>query len=91
MSIQIQHDPAARRFTATVEGHEAELTYELQSGCMAITHTGVPAAIAGKGVAGALVRAALEHARAEGLKVVLVCSYAATYVQRHPQYADLKA
>ena len=72
-------------------GHEAELVYRLQQGRLTIDHTGVPAAIGGKGVAGELVKAALEYARAEGLRVVAACSYSAAYVQRHPEYADLLA
>ena len=89
MSSPIQHDPAAQRFTLTLDGHEAELVYRLQHGRMSIDHTGVPQAIGGKGVAGQLVKAALEYARAEGLRVVAACSYSAAYVQRHPEYADL--
>ena len=52
MSSPIQHDPAAQRFTLTLDGHEAELVYRLQHGRMSIDHTGVPQAIGGKGVAG---------------------------------------
>ena len=91
MSMQISHDPVARRFTTRLDGHEAELLYRLQQGRLTIDHTGVPEAIGGKGVAGELVKAALEYARAEGLRVVAACSYSAAYVQRHPEYADLLA
>ena len=91
MPLQISHDPDARRFTTRLEGHEAELVYRLQQGRMSIDHTGVPEALGGKGVAGELVKAALEYARAEGLRVVAACSYSAAYVQRHPEYADLLA
>ena len=89
MPLQINHDPDTGRFTTQLEGHEAELVYRLQHGRMSIDHTGVPEAIGGKGVAGQLVKAALEYARAEGLRVVAACSYSAAYVQRHPEYADL--
>ena len=91
MSLQISHDPVARRFTTQLDGQEAELVYRLQQGRLIIDHTGVPEAIGGKGVAGELVKAALEYARAEGLRVVAACSYSAAYVQRHPEYADLLA
>ena len=91
MSLQIRHDPVARRFTTQLDGHQAELVYRLQQGRLIIDHTGVPEAIGGKGVAGELVKAALEYARAEGLRVVAACSYSAAYVQRHPEYADLLA
>lgn len=89
MSLQISHDPGAGRFSTRQEGHEAELLYRRQGGRLIIDHTGVPQAIAGRGVAGGLVRAALDYARAEGLRVVPQCSYSAEYIQRHPEYADL--
>ena len=89
MSMQISHDPTAGRFSTRLDGHEAELVYRHQHGRMVIDHTGVPEAIGGRGLAGALVRAALDYARAEGLRVVPLCSYAASYIQRHPEYADL--
>ena len=43
---------------------------------MAIVHTEVPPAVAGRGIAGELVRSALEFARAQGWKVRPLCSYA---------------
>ncbi len=89
MSMQIDHDPASGRFSTQLDGHEAELVYRRQEGRLIIDHTGVPQAIGGRGVAGALVRAALDYVRAEGLRVVPLCSYSAEYIQRHPEYADL--
>lgn len=88
-ALDLHHDPAARRFSTRVDGHEAELTYSLRGERMVIDHTGVPEAIGGRGVAAALVRAALDHARAQGWRVVPACSYSAAYIQRHPEYADL--
>ncbi len=89
--MQITHQSDACRFHTAVDGHEAQLTYRLDDGRMTINHTGVPAGIGGRGIAGELVREALEFARSEGLNVVPACSYAETYIQRNPQYADLVA
>ncbi|HEY5970644.1 MAG TPA: GNAT family N-acetyltransferase [Pseudoxanthomonas sp.] len=89
MPLQIAHDTESGRFSTEVEEHPAELVYRRQGSRMIIEHTGVPNAIAGRGVAGELVRAALEYARAEGLRIVPACSYSAAYLQRHPEYADL--
>lgn len=91
MDITIQHDPTAQRFSTSLDGHEAELIYRLRDGRMVIEHTGVPEAIGGRGIAAHLVKAALDHARAAGWKVVPACSYSAVYVERHPEYADLLA
>lgn len=89
--MQIDHQRDQNRFLATLEGHEAKLTYRLGGGRMTIDHTGVPRPIGGRGVAAELVRAALDFARSEGLKVVPACSYAATWIERHPDYGDLVA
>lgn len=90
-TTQVRHDSSHQRFIAMVDGHEAELGYEQSGGVLCLTHTGVPPAIGGRGIAGDLVRTALEYARAEGLKVEPACAYAAAFMERHPQYADLLA
>ena len=85
------HLPDRHRFEATVDGHAGRLDYSLRSDVMTIVHTEVDPALEGKGVAGRLVKAALEHARANGLKVVPVCEYAASYMERHPEARSLRA
>ena len=89
LTPDVHHDPDARRRHTRVEGHEAALRYSLRDGRTVIDHTGVPDAIGGRGIAGILVKAALDLARARGWRVVPACSYSAAYVQRHPEYADL--
>lgn len=85
----IEHDVSGHRFQTVVDGQRAVLDYELRDGVMVITHTGVPEAIGGRGIAAQLTRFALDHARAAGWKVVPACTYAATFMQRHGEYADL--
>ena len=63
--------------------------YRIYGKVMMLTHTGVPKALRGRGIAAALVQAALDHARAKGLKVRPDCSYAEAYMQRHPETLDL--
>lgn len=87
--LDITHHPIPGRFVAGVDGHIANVDYEMADGIMHITHTRVPEAIGGRGIAGKLVEAAFHHARIEGWKVRPLCSYAATWVRRHPEYADL--
>jgi len=85
------HVPAAHRFEATVDGHSGRLDYSVRGDVLTIVHTEVDPALEGKGVAGALVRAALDHARASGLKVHPECEYAASYMDRHPESGPLRA
>lgn len=87
----IQHNEAQSRIETTAEGHLAVVDYELHGQVMRITHTTVPAALEGRGIAGALVATALAHARAQGLKVDPQCPYARSYMERRPETQDLRA
>ena len=91
MDNPIQHDAKARRFNTVVDGVTGYVEYELAGDVMTITHTIVPPAIGGRGIAAALMKAALEHARNQGFKVDPECSYADAWIRRHPEYEDLRA
>jgi predicted GNAT family acetyltransferase len=89
--LAITHNAAASRFETTVDGHLCVADYRLADGRMLMTYTAVAPALQGRGIAGALVQAALDHARTQGLKVRPLCSYVAAYMRRHPQTLDLLA
>jgi uncharacterized protein len=89
MSIEIVHSKERLRFEATVESQLCVCQYRVFGKVMMLTHTGVPQALRGRGIAAALVQAALDHARAKGLKVRPDCSYAELYMQRHPETLEL--
>ena len=91
MTPSVEHLPAKSRFETVVEGGTSVLDYWLRDGVMTIHHTGVPPRLEGRGIAAALVQAALDHARAHGLKVNPVCSYAGAYMRKHPQNLPLLA
>jgi hypothetical protein len=90
-AIEIVHNKAAARFELSVEGRLCEARYELLDGVMWLRHTGVPPALEGRGIAAALVAAALAHARAQGWLVRPACSYVRAYMRRHPETQDLLA
>ena len=87
--LEIRHDAAAARFEAAVEGGVAECVYRPGPGLMNIVHTEVPPRSEGRGIAAALVQAALAHARAMGWRVRPSCSYVRSYMRRHPETQDL--
>jgi uncharacterized protein len=91
LDVQVVHNVDEGRFEAEVEGRLAVAEYHLAPGRILFTHTEVPPQFRGRGIAGQVVRAGLEHARAEGLTVVPYCSYVASYIRRHPEYHDLVA
>ena len=88
---EILHEVPEQRFVTQAEGHVARLDYLQEDGRLTITHTVVPPEIGGRGIAGELVRAALEFARGAGLTVEPQCSYAEVWMRRHPEFDALRA
>lgn len=91
LALDIRHLPDIGRFEAWVDGLRCEADYVLDGQVMRMTHTGVPPALEGRGIAAALVNAALTWARAQHLQVDPLCSYVAVYLRRHPEWQDLRA
>ena len=87
MTPDIVHDAAGHRFETTVDGEHCVLEYKMDARTMTITHVSVPAPVSGRGIAGALMRAALESARKQGWRVVPQCPYAAYFLKENPQWS----
>jgi predicted GNAT family acetyltransferase len=85
MPIAVTHNPAAHRFETTVDGLLCVAAYHRSETAVDLHHTGVPQALEGRGIAAALVQAALGWAVAEGLAVRPSCSYVRAYLRRHPE------
>ena len=78
------------RWTVTVDGHEAEMTYSRASPqLIIIDHTEVPDALRGRGVGQALVLRAVEDARREGFRIIPLCPFAKAQFERHPDWRDV--
>jgi predicted GNAT family acetyltransferase len=88
-SNAIRHNERASRFEMPADGGLCIAVYRLIDGVMWMTHTEVPPAQQNRGMAAQVVRAALDHARAHGLKVRPACSYVRSYMRRHPESQDL--
>jgi predicted GNAT family acetyltransferase len=65
------------------------LVYRLHPDAITLVHTEVFPEHGGQGHAATLARTALDEVRSRGLKVVPLCPYVASYVRKHPEYADL--
>ena len=78
------------RYSTVVDGHEAEMTYSRAGeATIIIDHTAVPDALRGRGVGQALVRRAVEDARAQGRTVFPLCPFAKAQIARHPEWQDV--
>ena len=89
MTLEIAHDVIRRRFEAVVDAEHCTLDYDLTDNTMTITHTLVPAAVGHRGIAAALMQAALAYARASGWRVVPKCAYAVHFLGEHREWADI--
>jgi len=87
--MEVTHDRSQHRFTISLGGAAALLTYQEQGDTIYFTHTEVPAPMEGKGIGGKLAKAGLEYARQKGLKVVARCPFVSSYIERHPEYQRL--
>jgi predicted GNAT family acetyltransferase len=91
MDDAITHKSDDKRFQMVVEAHPCELHYSFHGQTVSFDSVQVPDAVGGRGIAGRLTRHALDWARAEGLSVHPACPYVASWIGRHPDYADLVA
>ena len=98
MPLTITHHLAASCFEGVPTGPasparaastRAICSYRRLGDVLVLHHTEVPRALQGQGLAGELVQAVLDWARAEGLRVRPTCSYVAAYMRRHPETQDL--
>ena len=90
LQIEREERPSKGRYTIRLDDAEAEMTYSRAGETMIIIdHTGVPDAMRGRSVGKALVRRAVEAARAEGRFVIPLCPFAKAQIERHPEWQDV--
>ena len=93
IEITLEETETGGRYFGRVAGlPEAEMTFS-KAGTkrIIIDHTGVPDALRGKGVGQALVRRAVEDARAAGKTIIPLCPFAKAQIARHPEWQDVLA
>jgi predicted GNAT family acetyltransferase len=91
MTAPVTNNATAGQFEIQTDAGVAVLKYVSKGQVLELIHTKVPAVLEGKGYGGALAKAALDHARAQGLKVIPTCPFVRAYLRRHPEYEDLVA
>jgi predicted GNAT family acetyltransferase len=87
--IAVVNNEAEHRFEARLGNDVAFTEYRLHNGEITLPHTVVPDAFAGRGVGGQLAKAALEYAREQGLEVIPLCPFVASYIVKHPEWHDI--
>ncbi len=85
--MTITNKPAKSRYELVEDGHTAYADYRINGDIMSINYVFSPPELRGKGTAGRLMKGVMEDIRAQGLKATPVCGYAASWLQRHPEYS----
>jgi uncharacterized protein len=90
--MEVIDNPTEGRYEARVDGDVAgHLFYRERPGGLVLVHTEVVRRFEGQGVGGRLVAGALDDLRSRGLSATPQCPFAASYIEKHPEYADLVA
>lgn len=90
LPIEREEGPSKGRYLVRLDGAEAEMTYSRAGeSTIIIDHTEVPAALRGRSVGQALVRRAVEDARADGRLIMPLCPFARAQFSRHAEWRDV--
>jgi predicted GNAT family acetyltransferase len=86
----ITHNAEKQRFETNLdEAGLALLEYRRRGEQIIYTHTEVPSASEGHGIASSLAKFALDYARDNHLEVVPLCKFVVAYIRHHPEYLPL--
>jgi predicted GNAT family acetyltransferase len=88
-TLNIKNNESTHRWEARVGEYVAFSEYRRNENTIHFLKTRVPPELEGQGVAGRLVKAALDDARTQHLTVVPICRFVTVYIRRHPEYRDL--
>jgi predicted GNAT family acetyltransferase len=90
LDITVRDNPESQTYDAMVGDEIAgTMLYEHEGPRLVLTHTAVQTKYQHRGIATALIAAALNDIRAKGKKVTILCPIVSTFIDAHPQYADL--
>ncbi|SEK39424.1 GNAT family N-acetyltransferase [Nonomuraea pusilla] len=90
MAIDVVDNSTESRFEVLVDGRVAGFAdYRLLPTKIVFTHTEVLPEYEGQGLASKLVAQALRASEDTGLRVVPLCPFVKSYIERHPQFQPL--
>lgn len=90
MTIENREDGSKGRYVLSENGAEAIMSYSRASEhLIIIDHTEVPDAMRGTGAGARLSEYAVEAARKGGWKIIPLCPFFHSQVDRHPEWRDV--
>lgn len=89
--MSFRNNTAQNRFEYETNGTTATADYLCDGQTLYINYVFAPESLRGTGAAGKLMKEIMETARRENLKVIPRCGYAAAWIGKNKEYADLLA
>lgn len=90
MQIRTTNNKELSRFEVYTDGQLAgHASYRIRNGRMSMLRTWTHPEFQGRGLASAVVRAALEWAQSRDLEVIPYCGFVSWYIGKNDQYLDL--
>lgn len=91
-TIEREESDSRGRYKIALQGAEAELTYSRAGDSrIIIDHTSAPDVLRGMGLGVALVQRAVDDARREGRRIIPLCPYAKSQIDKHTEWQDVLA
>ena len=84
---EVRDNPARQRFEMVEQGQTVFADYRRDGRRLFIDHVEAPVSLRGSGAAGRFMEGLVAAARAEGSTLSPICSYAVTWLRRHPELA----
>jgi uncharacterized protein len=86
MEPRVVDNPELHRYELYVgEDLAGQIAYSQRNGAVTLIHTEVDPAFKGRGLGDAIVAAALADLEERGLRMIPVCPFVRSYLERHPE------
>ncbi|HVT65736.1 MAG TPA: GNAT family N-acetyltransferase [Mycobacteriales bacterium] len=88
--VEVRLDADRHRFEIFLDGElSGHSRFQDSDGTRTFIHTEIDPNREGHGLGGRLVREALDQTKAAGMRVVPQCPFVRSFIEDHPEYADL--
>jgi predicted GNAT family acetyltransferase len=88
--VRVLNNASEQRYELWVgEERAGVILYRSREEAVALLHTEVSDEFEGHGLGAKLVSGALDDIRERGLRLIPICPFVRSYLERHPEYADL--
>ena len=87
--MSVDNNEKHHQFEVHADGQMAFLSYRMDGDAIVLEHTRVPPQLEGRGIASSMATAAFDYARSKHLRVVVICPYVQSWLERHPEQRDI--